>query len=712
MEYYAHIRESENGEIQRQTVLEHLEGTAKRAEAFAEAFGAGPQGRLAGLSHDEGKCTDGFQNRLLRQGPRVDHSTAGAVECGRNNQIPAAFAVAGHHAGLPNLGTSGDGPESGTLMGRIRRGPPEPVAPEYAQTVKLPAAPLPSFCNQNVLTDFFFVRMLFSCLVDADFLDTEAFMRGKRQPLGAPMEQLLQKLDQYVRPWFPPKTELNRQRCEILTACRERGRQEQPGLFTLTVPTGGGKTVASLAFALEHAVAAGMQRIIYVVPYTSIIEQTADTFRGILGEDQVLEHHSGILYETGDHATAESMAMAQATENWDMPVIVTTAVQFFESLYSNRPSACRKLHNLAKSVVVMDEAQMMPVENLRPCVHAISELTAHYGTSVVLCTATQPALTPLFQEFQPGCEPKELCPKELAASPIFRRTTIKYTGKLSWEELAQQMSEQHQALCIVNSRANAQYIYERLSGDGVFHLSTLMYPGHRRRVLEKVRRRLKAGERCLVVSTSLIEAGVDVDFPQVFRELAGLDSILQAAGRCNREGKRPAEESVVTVFEASMASPPLFSPAIGAARVVMRTCTDLLAPEAIHLYFTELLAIKNKDAQDVHGLLPEISRGCFPFRWVAEHFHMIDTDTRIVYIPGTDQDELLEKLRYGQRSRNLLRRLNQYAVSIYPQHYEALNQAGDLEILDDQLAILTNPALYTEETGLSLHADFGKALFV
>lgn len=431
MKYYAHIRQLEDGRVLYQTVQEHLEGTAALAERFAAAFGAASQGRIAGLTHDKGKYTDGFQNRLLHQGKRVDHSTAGAVECARMGQIPAAFAVAGHHGGLPELGTRGDGPDSGTLMGRIKRGAPDPVAPEYAREITLPAAEYSDFCNKNILTDFFYVRMLFSCLVDADFLDTEAFMREKRTSGAQPMTELLARLDRYVAPWFPPKNALNRQRCEILSACRERGRREAQGLFTLTVPTGGGKTVASLAFALEHAVAAGMQRIIYVVPYTSIIEQTADVFREILGADQVLEHHSGVLYETGDHATAESISMAQATENWDIPVVVTTAVQFFESLYSNRPAACRKLHHLAKSVIVMDEAQMLPVDHLRPCVHAISELAAHYGASVVLCTATQPALTPIFREFQPELSPGELCPEELAVSPVFCRTTITCAGYIS-----------------------------------------------------------------------------------------------------------------------------------------------------------------------------------------------------------------------------------------------------------------------------------------
>ena len=245
MKYYAHIRQLEDGRVLYQKVQEHLEGTAALAERFAAAFGAASQGRIAGLAHDKGKYTDGFQNRLLHQGKRVDHSTAGAVECARMGQIPAAFAVAGHHGGLPELGTRGDGPDSGTLMGRIKRGAPDPVAPEYAREITLPAAEYPDFCNKNILTDFFYVRMLFSCLVDADFLDTEAFMREKRTSGAQPMTELLARLNRYVVPWFPPKNELNRQRCEILSACRERGRREAQGLFTLTVPTGGGKTVAS-----------------------------------------------------------------------------------------------------------------------------------------------------------------------------------------------------------------------------------------------------------------------------------------------------------------------------------------------------------------------------------------------------------------------------------------------------------------------------------
>lgn len=271
------------------------------------------------------------------------------------------------------------------------------------------------------------------------------------------------------------------------------GKTQPPGLFTLTVPTGGGKTVASLAFALAQARARGLRRIIYVIPYTSIIEQTAQEFRTILGAENVLEHHSNAAYEIDAEATPKTVRLAQAAENWDMPVVVTTAVQFFESLYANRPSQCRKLHNLAGSVILFDEAQLLPLPCLRPCVHAIAQLVQHYGASAVLCTATQPALGPLFAEFLPGRPAVELCPPELCPPESFRRVCFRQAGRLDWDTLSGQLQQHEQVLCVVNSRKSAQEIFTRLSGEGNFHLSTLMYPAHRRAKLEEIRRRAQGG---------------------------------------------------------------------------------------------------------------------------------------------------------------------------------------------------------------------------
>ena len=712
MEYFAHITQDNR----RQTVLEHLDGTAGRCAMFAAAFGAEEQGRLAGLAHDLGKYSAAFQRRLAGDAARVDHATAGAAECCKLGQGSAAFAVAGHHGGLPDGGGQGDPPDAPSFCGRMKKaalGQLEPCA-AWQQELRLPAASRRAFSSQP--EEMFFTRMLYSCLVDADYLDTEAFMAGTPPERGGgdPVDVLEEKLQAYVSGWFPPKSALDRERCAALDRCRTQGETQAPGLFTLTIPTGGGKTVASLAFALRHARARGLRRIVYVIPYTSIIEQNAQVFRKILGEENVLEHHSGILYEIEDEARPDNARLARAAENWDMPVVVTTAVQFFESLFANRSSRCRKLHNLARSVIIFDEAQMLPVPYLRPCVFAIAQLVRHYGVSAVLCTATQPALDGVFREFLPDRPAVELCPRELLHPEIFRRVTFRRTGKLSWEAVAQQMNAQKQILCIVNSRKSAQTVYSLLERDGSCHLSTLMYPAHRKAVLQKIRDRLANGLPCRVVSTSLIEAGVDVDFPFVLREEAGLDSILQAAGRCNREGRRPAAESIVTVFQSETPPPILFEIPVAAGRTALNRYEQPDSPEAIRCYFEELLDLKGPEALDQKGILTSMQpdRAYMPFREIAERFHLIDSDTKTVYIPLGAGEALVRRLHCGERSRALFRELGQYGVSVYPDHFERLGRAGGLEILEDGSAVLTDPALYDSAVGLSLTAEEGTFLAI
>ena len=709
----AHISEDKR----EQTILTHLQGTAALAKEFARPFGGEDQAQLAGIAHDIGKYSSEFQKRLRGDSQMVDHATAGAYECGLLGQIFAAFAVVGHHGGLPDGGTQADGPDDATFWGRMKRRERGILAPYHAwkEEVQLPMAAAPAYAQADLAQGMFFTRMLYSCLVDADYLDTEAFMTGQPRPsCQISTEQLWAKLQQYISDWFPPCGVLNEQRCAILKRCIQKGESCKPGLFSLTVPTGGGKTVASLAFALAHARTHGLRRVIYVIPYTSIIEQTAGVFRQILGEDVILEHHSNVLYDigVGEEANTQTIRMAKATENWDMPVIVTTAVQFFESLYACQSSRCRKLHNIAGSVVIFDEAQMMPIPYLRPCVYAISQLVKNYGVSAVLCTATQPALGPIFHKFLPQQPITELCPSDTCRWDVFRRVTFQRCGRLTWDELAAQLNETKQVLCIVNTRKAAQEIYERLKRDGSFHLSTLMYPNHRKRQLEEIRRRLGKGLPCRVISTSLIEAGVDVDFPAVWREEAGLDSILQAAGRCNREGKLSPEKSVVSIFRGEGKSPDLFSMPIGAGRDVMTRHRDIASPEAIHDYFDQLLGLNGKQAQDSRNILPLLQDGTLPFRTVAERFRLIDAPARTVYIPLEGGETLVERLRQGERSRSLFRQLGQYGVSVYEQHYRTLEQAGDLEVLEDGSAALLNTSLYSQETGLSLAADNGKGLFI
>lgn len=707
--YLAHI--SSDGREQR--ILDHLTGTARLSRQFAEAFGQGEQGYLAGLAHDIGKYSAAFQRRLRGAPVKVDHATAGAVECLRIQQPAAAFAVAGHHGGLPDGGGQGDNPDLRTFCGRINRawaGKLEPYE-EWKEELDLPFPGRLPF--KEPLEGMFFTRMLYSCLVDADFLDTAAFMDGDKIICGGdPIGTLDQRFTVYISGWFPPENALNGARCAILQRCLEQGEAQKPGLFTLTVPTGGGKTAASMAFALRHAKANGLRRVIYVIPYTSIIEQTAEVFRDMLGEENVLEHHSGVLYETGSEASPQSVRMAKAAESWDVPVVVTTAVQFFESLYANRSSRCRKLHNLAGSVVIFDEAQMLPVPCLRPCIAAIAQLIRHYGVSALLCTATQPALGPLFREFLPERVPVEIGPSDVCRQKPFRRVCFQNAGLLPWEALASSLNQERQVLCIVNSRKNAYELFQHLQPEGAFHLSTLMYPAHRRSVLREIRQRLKEGRPCRVVSTSLIEAGVDVDFPRVFREMAGLDSILQAAGRCNREGKRPWQESVVTVFEAESPPPPLFSLPIAAGKQALSRFKEPDHPEAIGFYFQELLDLKGEREQDKNGILPLIQEGGMPFQTVAERFHLIDSAVQTVYLPRGEGRALAERLRSGERSRELFRKLGQYGVSVYEPHFRALYEAGDVELLDGESAVLVSQELYEERTGLSLNADSGKGLFI
>ena len=707
MAYLAHISEDHR----KQTILQHLEGTAGLCSRFAQSFGAEELGTLVGMTHDIGKYSDAFQRRL-QGGSRVDHATAGAYECFRLNQPAAAFCVAGHHGGLPDGGGRGDNSDLPTLWGRMRRASEGKLEPytQWKQEVTLPSPQSSAFQGKSdPLSATFFTRMLYSCLVDADFLDTERFMAGETFPRGndVSMETLYQRLEQYISGWFPPQGEINTLRCTVLEQCIRQGSDEKPGLFTLTVPTGGGKTVASLAFALRHACAHGKTRIIYVIPYTSIIEQTAGIFQKILGVENVLEHHSNVLYDTDPlgAATPEAARRMRATENWDMPVIVTTAVQFFESLYANRSSQCRKLHNIANSVIIFDEAQMLPLPYLRPCVSAIAQLTAHYGVSAVLCTATQPALSTLFQEFLPGVDIPELCSASVMSSPVFQRVLFQKAGKLSWTQLHQKLQNMKQVLCIVNSRKNAQLVFDGIRGDGGYHLSTLMTPFHRKAVLSEIRRRLKEGLPCRVVSTSLIEAGVDVDFPLVFREEVGLDSILQAAGRCNREGKRPVSESTVTIFRAETAPPQMFSAAISAGQEAMDRYEDLSDPDAVSYYFHSLLDLKGQKAQDQKGILPRIMEGDFPFRTVAERFHLIEEDTCTIYIPIGDSERLVERLRQGERSRQLFRELGQYSVSVYSRQFQKLDEGGVLELLEDGSAVLTDLSLYSNDTGLALDVD-------
>lgn len=711
MKYVAHLQEERE-----QTVKEHLEGTAKLSGEFAKKFGKEEWGYCCGYLHDIGKYSVEFQHKIRENGnEQIDHSTAGAKVCVEKGGLYPimSYCIAGHHAGLPNYGSSQDGGFESTLMGRMKKTLKDYSA--YQDEIEIPkVTTVPIAYGETKNPDFslsVFIRMLYSCLVDADFLDTEAFMKkGEiKRDTGESIEILLQKLEKYVSKWLLNKeiNTVNGRRTEILRNCLEAGKREK-GLFRLTVPTGGGKTVASLAFALRHAVHNNMDRIIYVIPYTSIIEQNAQIFRSILGDENVLESHCNVDY--GD--SEEWNPMKLAAENWDKPVVVTTNVQFFESLFGNKSSKCRKLHNIANSVVIFDEVQMLPADYLKPCIAMIEELVSSFGVSAVLCTATQPALQPFFQS---GISAYELCPRMEEQFAFFKRTTFQNLNKISEEDLIEKLSGEYQALCIVNTKKKAQALYKALKGQGVFHLSTSMYPKHRKRVLEEVRRCLNNGERCLVLSTSLVEAGVDLDFQSVYRQLAGIDSVIQAAGRCNREGKRSPEESNVYVFRFEEQERILGQrKQIEAAKTLVSEGKDISALETIEEYFKFLYHLKSSEL-DKKNIMAQFKGIKCNFPKVAEDFKMIENDTKTVFIPIEEEaQDLLQQLKYQGFTKTTMRKAGQYSVALYDDVIEKMEAAGMIELVAENINDfyeLKDKERYTEEFGLDLNIENGMALF-
>ena len=711
MKYIAHI----DGE-RIQTIKEHLEGTAKLSGEFAEKFGKQDWGYCCGMLHDIGKYSIDFQKRILGENNyRVDHSTAGARVClekgGKYSFLE--YCIAGHHAGLPNYGNNYDESTDSTLSGRRLKKLSDYQA--YQTEIEVPAInSMPIDLKRTVNPDFslsVFMRMIYSCLVDADFLDTEAFMKEGKQGRnsGENIEILFKKLENYISGWLKNQDidTVNGRRTEILKNCLEMGKTEK-GLFRLTVPTGGGKTVASLAFALRHALENKMDRIIYVIPYTSIIEQNAKVFRDILGEENVLENHCNVDYESSE----ELLPMQLASENWDKPIVVTTNVQFFESLFANKSSKCRKLHNIANSVIIFDEAQMLPNDYLKPCIAMIEELINNYQASAVLCTATQPALTSFFHE---GISAKELCPKMEEQFEFFKRTVFENVGVLTENDLIQRLEKEYQALCIVNTKKRAQRIYKQLEGEGVYHLSTSMYPKHRRRILREIRERLQKNKKCILISTSLVEAGVDLDFQSVYRELAGVDSMIQAAGRCNREGLRPEKESKVYIFQFEGKENVLGQrQQIDVAKSVITDNRDISDMESITQYFEMLYHIKG-DSLDKKKILDEFRNKRYNFAKVGKELKLIEQNTKTIFINyETEANETLCLLKERGFTRSGMRKASQYCITVYENEFNKLYGIGSIQPISEDIEDfyeLRDKEKYTEKIGLELELDDGAAVF-
>lgn len=710
------------------SLREHLLRAGKLAARHAEFFGGSRLAEICGLLHDLGKYTREFQLRLSGEFPRMDHATWGArIACERFGAIGQllAYGIAGHHAGLAN---GKDGVARRALQDRLISRPEHALLPEWEGEVALPAPDglaLPAgFRVRKERAQFqqaFLGRMLFSCLVDADFIDTDEFYRRVegRLPRNSGEQPTLVSLRERLNPYlsgFSETTGINRTRSRVLEHVRAQA-ELTPGVFSLTVPTGGGKTLASLAFALDHAIHHNLRRVIFVIPFTSIVEQNAAVFRralGDLGEDAVLEHHSTFIDDPNQpNAAREKLRVVM--ENWSAPIIVTTAVQFFESLFADRPSRCRKLHNIASSVVILDEAQTLPLKLLRPCITALDELALNYRTSVVLCTATQPALR-AEDGFRHGLENvRELAPEPARLYEQLRRVRIRHVGSLSDEALAGHLCEREQVLCIVNNRRHARALYHAIEHQaGARHLTTLMCAKHRSQVLAEIRQRLNGNEPCRLISTSLIEAGVDIDFPVVLRAETGLDSIAQAAGRCNREGRRSAAASEVLVFsvaDGNWMPPPevkQFAQAFG--EIVRKHPDDPLSLAAIRDYFQLLYWQRGDnelDASNLLGLLRDSRLDSLPFETLAAQFRIIETAMKPVIVPyDDDAREALSALEYAASVGRIARRLQPYLVQLPRQGYDALVGAGAIQPVardryGDQFMQLVNTDLYNERFGLS-----------
>lgn len=735
-----------------QPLNEHLTAVANLAAHRAKVFGAEDWAFLIGLLHDLGKYTQEFQARLHGDPTRADHATAGAKEVikhltntyGNTPSVQAmaklmAFAIAGHHAGLAN--GEEEGQERSTLKQRLAKDIPalnEVWQREISLPKRITVPPLKTHSNPEKYTNFhgmFLTRMLFSCLIDADRIDTENYTRridgrpelkSKYPNIKTLQTQLNQHLQQLGK--GAKSTDVNVLRQHILHHARQVAIQpSESGLYSLTVPTGGGKTLTSLAFGLDHATQHQLRRVIYVIPFTSIIEQTADVFRSAMGEfkDAVLEHHSAfdrdklpeeIKNQSKPRQVDYRDKLRLAMESWDAPIVVTTAVQFFESLFSDRPSQCRKLHNIAGSVIVLDEAQTLPLKLLRPIMAAIDELALNYGCSVVLCTATQPALKD-HDEFHNGFQNvKEIAPNPSELFEKLRRTQIKSLGEQTDDELTAHLRSHTQVLMIVNNRRHARELFDDIaSEEGAYHLTTAMCAEHRSQKLKEIRLRLQNGQACRLVATSLIEAGVDVDFPVVYRAEAGLDSIAQAAGRCNREGRRSSEDSQVFVFQSGKwKAPPELAQLAAPMRSILRTHEgDVLAPEALKSYFQQVYFTKGADL-DHHQILKKIrtTEGCdFPFQNIARDFRMIDSNMLPIIVPFDDVAkeglDLLRRLPENMSVATPSKKLQRYVVQVPEKIFVQLLKLGAIEAVasekfGNQFYELIAESLYCQIAGLNL----------
>jgi len=736
--YIAHKRE----DGKKQSLLEHLIGTAEKASLYARHFGKSDTAYICGILHDIGKYSDEFQDRIKNDGKLCDHSTAGAKVLKSINPAIGnllGYVIAGHHAGLLNGGGWGAVCGDGSLQGRLKKEVPDFSAyrneittdlyPSASSVARQLADTKPLDERDQGYCFSFLIRMIFSCLVDADFLNTEEFMNEVKitRDVGCDFTELEDKIIRHVNN-FDTAPDINKKRREIFDHCVRKG-EEEPGVYKLSIPTGGGKTISSMAFALRHIrYNRTLRRIIYVIPFTSIIEQNAKVFSDIIGKEYVLEHHSNFDFEINDEQNYNIKKLS--AENWDIPIVVTTNVQFFESIYGNKSSKLRKLHNVANSVIILDEVQMLPTECLIPCAKALEELVNNYNCSVVLCSATQSEAERFMSE---KIKANEICSNVTELYEFFNKTKIKFIGGKTVNELVKLLQGIDQCLLIVNTKRQARNLYMKLveayGKDGVFHLSTYMCPAHRFEIIHEIKKRLKNGDKCIAVSTSLIEAGVDVDFPVVYRALCGLDSIIQAAGRCNRERKRDLAYVYVFDFEDEDFKVIKSSPfgnylwqRQSITEIIASKYEDITKPEAIKEYFDMLYSNASISELDKKNIVKKLNEGFdknspldfnFDFEDIAHDFKMIEDNKFSVIVQyNDDARRKISELEYGYFSKDILRSVQKYTVSLSSHEYKKLRDINAVKVVGENIGILLSQEDYSNEIGIIIQDELGIAEFI
>ena len=715
MEYIGHT--SDDG--RKQLLLDHLNGTSKLCRENANEFWA-DIAEFVGQIHDIGKYTSGFQKRINgAENIRVEHAICGAKEVAKappKSYVPMIeYCVAGHHSGLPDGGTKVDGEEDSTLHGRMKRKTGDYSAYENEVKLEYPKDNLRELfdvSNQREIIErySFFTRYLFSCLTDADFIDTERFVTPNTdRGIGGDFQKAYEKVCEKLNS-FKIETKLQESR-SIIQEQVYKSVESNANVYTLNMPTGSGKTLCSIRAALKTAIENEKKRIIYVIPYVSIIEQTAKVFEDIFGDVlPVLQHHSNYDFDDDkneDENEITSEKLKRSCENWDAKLIVTTNIQFFESLYHYKGRRLRKLHNLADSVIIFDEIHMLPIDYIQPCLRAIGYVTKYLNSTAILMSATMPNYDKFMERYMSGVK-IENAVKDTSLFNVFDKCRYEYIGKCELASLAEKAQEYDNALIIVNKRKTARELYDICSGNK-YHLSTYMTPLHRSEIIAKIKEDIKNGINTTVISTSLIEAGVDLDFKAVFREITGIDNILQSGGRCNREGKMDMGDVFVFETDGGNYQTKKKSDIIIRANItrnLFEEFENISTDKCIKEYYGRLLNYKEKKIEEntITAIMGNDLRiDGIPFRTYAESFNFIDNQVIGIVIPCDENRGLIKELKDGKLS--VKRNLQRYSASVNKDEFKELFQIGIIETLDCGVCILANTDYYKSDVGLALEND-------